>query len=82
MLCSVSTCDFIQSIAAKSRLQVQKCLKYLNLFVMYPFSCQLLPLFEYTKYHNPVKNAPPQFLQNLMFSESHHPNLITLFMGK
>ena len=50
MLCSVSTCDFIQSIAAKSRLQVQKCLKYLNLFVMYPFSCQLLPLFEYTKY--------------------------------
>ena len=50
MLCSVSTCDFIQSIAAKSRLQVQKCLKYLYLFVMYPFSCQLLPLFEYTKY--------------------------------
>ena len=41
---------FIQSIAAKSRLQVQKCLKYLYLFVMYPFSCQLLPLFEYTKY--------------------------------
>ena len=31
-------------------LQVQKCLKYLYLFVMYSFSCQLLPLFEYTKY--------------------------------
>ena len=53
---------FIQSIAAKSRLQVQKCLKYLYLFVMYPFSCQLLPLFEYNK----ISNIYPYFKSSLL----------------
>ena len=49
MLCSVSTCDLF------SLLQLSHIYKYKNvlsmyLLVMYPFSCQLLPLFEYTKY--------------------------------
>ena len=45
-----STCDLFSLLRIIHVLQVQKCLKYLYLFVMYPFSCQLLPLFEYTKY--------------------------------
>ena len=56
-----STCDLFSLLRIIHVLQVQKCLKYLYLFVMYSFSCQLLPLFEYTKYQTLTPTSRVQY---------------------